>query len=539
MRRLLLILPIVILTLACVPAQQTAPTSEEGQPKYGGTINRRIVVDPHDWDTSYGGKGGGSKGQHQAYDSLLRFKKGPNVPFEELTLEPELAERWTVSPDAKTFTFNLRKGVKYANLPPLNGRELTSADVKFSYEYASRLGEFKDKKLPVAQFEWMFEGLDKIETPDPYTAVVSFKDPFVPFLSFVADDYNLIHPRELYDQDGHLKDRIVGTGPYQLDPAASQKGSRWLWKKNATYWDLGKSYVDEIRWLVINENAAAIAAFQSKQLDHLNTEVFTYQGVQEFKKTNPTATLYQYSGEAGQHIYLQTAKPPFDDIRVRKAVAYGIDREELAKVHAGGPAPWAPTGAMIGLFTDEEARKMHKHDPAEARRLLTEAGHNRLDVVVNFPGKAQGDAYITNLELVQAQFKKIGIDLVLKSIDQSDFSNERKNRTYMMNFGSLSPGETGDYDQAIFATYHSKSKANYGAFADPELDKLLEGQRAAVDPAQRKQVLRQAVQRIMDQVWAVDLHYLPKWEAWQPWLKNFNVNRGQNGPHFENAWIEK
>ena len=71
---------------------------------------------------------------------------------------------------------------------------------------------------------------------------------------------------------------------------------------------------------------------------------------------------------------------------------------------------------------------MHKYDPAEARRLLTKAGHNRLEVTINFPGKAQGDAYITNLELVQAQFRKVGIDVVLKSVDQADFSNERKNR---------------------------------------------------------------------------------------------------------------
>ncbi len=105
--------------------------------------------------------------------------------------------------------------------------------------------------------------------------------------------------------------------------------------------------------------------------------------------------------------------------------------------------------------------------------------------------------------------------------------------------GSLAPGESGDYDQAIFATYHSKSKANYGDFKDPELDKLLEAQRAVVDPKQREEVLRQAVRRIIDQMWAIDLQYNPKWQAWQPWLKNYAANRGQQGYHFENAWIEK
>ncbi len=292
-----------------------------------------------------------------AYNSLLGFKAGPDVKFEELTLQPELAEKWEVSADAKTFTFHLRKGVKWASMPPLNGRELNAADVKWSYEYATRTGAVAEKMLPQGQFDWMFEGMEKVEAPDPYTVVVSFKQPFVPFLTFTADDHNPILPHEIYDQDGHLKDRIVGSGPYQLDVAGSQKGSRWVWKKNQDYWENGKPYIDEIRWPVIGDNSSAIAAFQAKQIDHLGTEVFTYQTVQDLAKSAPGTVVLQYPSEAGQHIYLNTGKAPLDDIRVRKAFAYAIDREELAKVHAGGNLPWAPTGAMIGLFSDEEARR--------------------------------------------------------------------------------------------------------------------------------------------------------------------------------------
>src|SRR5207245_6863803 len=97
----------------------------------------------------------------------------------------------------------------------------------------------------------------RVETPDPYTVVISFKQPFVPFIYNTADDHNPIMAHEIYDQDGHYKDLIVGSGSYQLDAVSSQKGARWVWKKNPTYWDAGKPYIDEGRWVVIGDNSAA------------------------------------------------------------------------------------------------------------------------------------------------------------------------------------------------------------------------------------------------------------------------------------------
>src|SRR5207302_11049520 len=121
------------------------------------------------------------------------------------------------------------------------------------------------------QFDAMFEGMTGIETPDPYTAVVKFKDPFVPFVAYAASDYNPIVPHEIFDQDGHLHDKIAGTGAFQLDTVNTQKGTRCVWKKNANYWQPGKPYLDQVRWVVVPDDAAAIAAFQSKQVDQLES----------------------------------------------------------------------------------------------------------------------------------------------------------------------------------------------------------------------------------------------------------------------------
>src|SRR5205823_13604439 len=147
-----LILTAAVLTLACAAPTPGAPASSSADgPKYGGVLKERITTDPFDWDLSYVGKSiPNGDGMSFAYNSLLGYKYGPDVAFNDLSLRPELAESWQVSPDAETFTFNLKKGVRFAELAPVNGRELTSADVKFSYEYWSRTGDYK--ALPPAQF---------------------------------------------------------------------------------------------------------------------------------------------------------------------------------------------------------------------------------------------------------------------------------------------------------------------------------------------------------------------------------------------------
>src|SRR5581483_9525839 len=156
------------------------------------------------------------------------------------------------TPDAQTFTFHLRPDVKWANTAPVNGRPLTSADVKWTYEYASRTGAFKgNKQLPTPSFGILLEGLQSIETPDDHTVVFHFENPYAPFVNYAYDRGLQIVPHEIFDQDGSLSKHMVGTGPFMLDESASQHGSRWVFRKNPGYWQSGKPYVNEIDYLVI------------------------------------------------------------------------------------------------------------------------------------------------------------------------------------------------------------------------------------------------------------------------------------------------
>ena len=523
------------------PAAGAGAGATQGTPKSGGTLSARVTTDPFDWDMSYVGKSQPNQdGATLSYNSLLGFRSGPGIAYDQLELRPELAERWE-STEATTFTFHLRKGAKFHNLPPVNGRELTAADVKWSFEYGSRTGDFKDKKLPQGQFDWFFEGLDRIETPDASTVTVRFKQPFAPFLNYAGSDWNPIVAREVFEQDGNLKGKLIGTGPFQLDSGASQKGSRWVWKRNPSYWDAGRPYVDEVRWLVLPDDSATFSAFQTRQLDIVGVAggtTITPSSAEQIKRANPKATVFEFPDTGPPHLYLNMRKAPLGDLRVRKAIALGIDRDEFVRTLTAGKGGLALPGAFPDTFSQDEMKQMLRYDPTEAKRLLTEAGFaNGLELEYIFPGKAYGDQYITEMELLQAQLKKVGVNLKLVSIDKEDYSTRKKTGDYVMTHTAKSLEV--DVDSYLYAVFHSASKANYGGSKDPKLDDLVQAQRRETDPAKRRELVRQAVQYVNDTVQALALYNGINFQFAQPHVKDYAPNFGTKGLFLADTWLEK
>ena len=517
----------------------SSSASSVGKPQPGGQLITRVTTDPFDWDMSYTGKSlPNQEGTSVAYDSLLSFKNGPDVTYDTLMLQPRLAQRWEI-PDAQTYIFHLHNNAKFANVAPVNGRALTSSDVKWSFEYASRTGQFKDKKMSVGQFGWFFEGLNTVDTPDMATATVRFQEPFVPFINYSASNFNIIVPHEIYDQYGNFKDHIVGSGPYQIDEAASQKGSRWVWKKNLDYWDAGKPYINQITWLVLTDDASAAAAFQTKQLDLLgggggNLGVTQAQQV---KKDNPDAVMYSYTNPAPLHLYMNNRVAPLNDTRVRQAISLAMDRDEFIKSIVGGQGAWALAGAFPDTFSQAEIKQILHYDPAKAKQLLSDAGYaDGLSMDFIYPGNAYGDVYIQEMQLFQAQLKKVGVNLNLKSLDKGTYSTDKKKGNYVITF--TGKDLSGDVDSYLYATFHTGQRDNYAGVSDPKLDAMIEAQRQETDPAKRRTLVRQAVQYINEQAYSLAMFYGPGFQFWQPRLKNYAPHFGVNGWPITNSWLE-
>lgn len=521
----------------------TAPSGQPaagGQPKRGGTVTLRTTIDPFDWDVTYLGKTLPCvNGIRHAYSSLLSFKAGPAVQYGDLSLQPALAEKWE-TPDGQTYTFRLRQGVKFANVAPVNGREMTAEDVKFSYEYLSRTGSIAAKKLPPADQAWQFEGMTGIETPDASTVVVKFAKPFVPFLNYMGSDDNPIMAREIFDQFGSFKDHIAGTGAWQLDEAASQKGSRWVWTRNPAYWDAGKPYIDQITWLVIQDQSAGLAAFQTKQVDVLTGGGYTatLQVAQQVAKQRPDAVIDSFLAPSPVPFYMMVSKPPLNDLRVRQAISLALDRDEFVRTFTEGKGGWALAGAFPDTFSQEEIKQMLKYDPAQSKQLLAAAGYaNGLDLEFIYPGQAYGDQYVQEVELAQAQLKKAGINLNLVALDKQDWlARERKHQFQVTFPAGKSLGE--DVDSYLYAVFYPGSGTNYGDVNDPQLTPLLDAQRRELDAAKRKEIIRQAVKRInVDQVWGLAIFTPVTQEIWSPRVANYAPNFGSKGWPLESSWL--
>lgn len=532
----------------------TAPPAGDQAPVAGGQLNMVVATDPLDWDPTSGGRSDpGEDGLAVAYNSLLSFKFGPDVEYSRMEVQPALAERWETSPDGKNFTFYLRKGAKYApstssgnvgsgsgSVKGLeNGREVTARDVKFSMEYYSRTGEFADKKLPASRNDLYFEGMQAVSTPDPYTVQFSFKEPFVPFISYMASGRAPVAPREIYDQDGHLKDRIIGTGPFQHDPEASQKGTRWVFKKNPTYWETGKAYLDEIRWIVVKSGATALAAFQTKQIDRM--DAMDFRAVEEVTKLVPDARSFKYmESQADKFRMSWQANQPTADVRVRKAVSLALDRDEINKVYAGGQGVWGLAGSFIGLFTEEEVRGIYKQDVVEAKRLLAEAGYpNGLNLALP-ADDSRSQEVLSMYTLVQAQLKRAGINVDMQVLDRNLQRQRRRAGDFGLDGSQGAGSADADQDSTLYGDFHSSQagSGNSGYVRDGELDRLLNAQRREPDPAKRRELQREAARRIAEIMAAAGTIHTPKWDMVQSYVQNYHPHFSVKAPYAV-SWIRK
>ena len=511
------------------PQANNSTNGQGGQPRTGGQLRN-----PRRSDAGNGGDFDPAKKSSDvapngyAYNSLLGPKLGANVKYTDVTLGPELAESWEI-PDPLTYVFHLHKGVQFADLPPVNGRAMTSTDVQWTYEYLSRTGSMQS--LPPANSQSQLSGLQPLETPDPATVVVRFKEPFAPFLSYAATNYLPILAHEIFDADGNFTKRLVGTGPFQLDAQASKPGSLWVFKKNTSYFQQGQPYLDQINWVVLPDDASQQAAFQSGQVDLLSADDngLDYNAYQLVKKTVPNAGGFNYADPREPYIYMNVTKPPLNDVRIRQAISLALDRDAFIKTTAQGKGEWAAAAALPGLFTQDELKQFIKHDPAEAKRLVQAAGYTAgLDI--EFTYTRFSDTFASIVQLFQAQVKQAGINVTLHELETGVDAARRRTRDYTLDITPGPPGLAPDPDSILYPLFYPDNAGNRGGVNDPQLTALLVAQRRETNPDKRRAIVRQAVRRVNEVPWAVALYYPTSYWLWSPALKDFYPNLAREEP---------
>jgi len=514
-----------------------ATSGQSGKPNTGGQIT---IADSYDASTYDPASKLAEVGRIMVWtnDSLLAFKSGAEVPYSDMQIVPALAARYE-QPDAQTYTMHLQPGATFANQQPINGRALTPDDVKFSYEYLARTGQFT--KLPPSSAASMLTGIDRIESPDSSTVQIHFAQPYAPFLNYAASQWLPILGHEIFDADGDFSKRVVGTGPFQMDVASSQRDTRWVYKRNPTYFQKGLPYADQVVDLTLAENAAQDAAFQTKQVDILDYTGLTFDRVQQLEKSLPGAMSNSHLDSQGYVLYMNVTKPPLDDVRIRQAIGLALDRDEFIQTFSGGKGEWALAAANPGMFTHDEIVQILRRDPAQAQQLVKSAGYsNGVDLEFIY-ATSYGNLFVSLLQLLQSQWKKAGINVTLKGLEHASETGRRRSGDYQLGMTPRGQGVPIEPDSSVYGMFYPGSTDNQGRINDPQLTPLLETQRRELDPAKRLDILRQAIRRINEVPWCLAVFWGTAYEIHQPYIKNFarNISDVSSARYLSSVWLDK
>ena len=511
--------------------------AEAGQPRRGGILRVR-GFDPPNFDPQLTVAGFTQSTVSFVYSKLLRHKVGGDVPPGTFILEPDVAERWEELDDT-TYVFYLRKGVKWHNKPPVNGRELVAEDVKFSFD------RFLTEKGNGDRY--LLDSVDRIEVVDRYTVKFFLKEPYVWFLNVLAYPRGMwIIAPEVVQQFGDVKkaEAVIGTGPFMLE--RYEPNIKSVFTRNPDYYRDGQPYVDGVEWLVIPDESTGLAMYRTGQLDcgpGINWAV-RQQDLESLKKSHPHLKYQDYLSQSGSVINMRTDMPPFNDVRVRRAISHAIDRQALIEAVWGRGAPTAAVSRGLAEWTvpiDQlgAGARYYEYDPKEARRLLAEAGFPKGFKTQLTVTSGLGRDLVDDAQLVQRFLKDVGIEAELKIQEYGAYAAT----TVQGKFEGLTRtplGTTWEPDGRLYRAYASDSSRNVGHVDDAKLTAMLKEQRRTKDMEARKKLIFDIQRYVAEQQYYVYLNSNTITTSWQPYVKNFAPNHSFDyGNRAAALWLER
>lgn len=523
------------LLMACAPAAAPTtparPTGEaKAEPKYGSWVHvaqsgyKAPHLDPHQ---TLIGAFHGQVGL--AYSGLIRYKSDGDVSQLDYKIVSDLAERWEI-PNDTTYIFYLRKGSKWHNIPPVNGREFTADDVVYSL---NRI------RTPGWVHAFMLEVADKIEAVDKYTVKITTKEPSASFLNFVANGYISMVAKEAVDPvQGLRTGPTIGTGAFILDFFDPNIGVHL--KKNPDFYEPGLPYLDGVKHIQIPDASARLAAFRTKQIDSLGvTKVEREALIKQFPDLNIKEGVRGWSSD---QFGLKVDHPPFSDVRVRAAVSKALDRETMIETVYFGEGWFTlafPLPEANWNLSEEEFKKAWAYDLAGAKKLMEEAGYKdgfkTTLICANY-----GTQYISMCEMIVDYLKAINIAAAIKIIDQGTYTERvfRQGGEFEMYYGPQ--GTMSEADMWLSGYYHSKGNRNANVINDPKLDKMIEEQRRTVDPAKRKPILQDILRYLLQQNYHLHVRGSVSSTAYWPYYNNRIMNADYpTARGYRHVWLDK
>lgn len=478
---------IFFLVLASIVAVACGQSSEqaakelrvgiEGQPK---TLDPRYATD------AYGMRISG----HLIFSPLVRHGY-------DLKMVPQLAERWE-TPDNVTYIFHLRRNVTFHDNAPV-----TAEDVKFTFEH------LMDPKTG-SPFGAILKGtIDHIEVIDPNRVKFVLVRPVAPFLTSITAP---ILPKHIISKNMDFSTRLVGSGPFKF---VSQSPTEIVLEPNKHYY-AGEPKLDRIILKVVSDDNTRFLKMKKGELDLLINAIPLIK-IDDFSKP-PLSEMYRLITEPGiayNYLALNLDDDKVRDVRVRQAIAYGINVEEIISYRLHGHARRA-TGLISPINWYYEGNvPVYPYDPAKARALLEAAGLKDPDGDGREPRltlelKTSNNNQVVGIaRIIQAHLAEIGIRLLIRSYEWGTFYGDVKSGNFQMAaMRWIGVTEPDFYYDIFHSSQVPPAGRNRGRYADPRLDLLVEQGRFTLDPAKRRPIYAEIQRKA-----AEDLPYVSLWHT--------------------------
>jgi peptide/nickel transport system substrate-binding protein len=459
---------------------------------------------------------------------------------------PWLAKSWTISPDGLTYTFTLRDDVTFSDGEKLNAEAVQT-----------NLARIRDPRTRTAMTTAYISPYVEGRVLSPYVFQARLSEPYAPFLNVLAQSwFGMIAPRQIREHPETIATKPIGTGPFVVESYVRNQRLT-LVKRKDYHWapdflhHAGPAYLDRIEIVTVPEALSRYTGLAAGQQD-FTTDAPAQNAAAIRSDDNLVFRSRINLGNPGRGISFNVEKPPFDDVRVRQALARAIDREGVTRSAGFGEYP--PTAGFLSALTpyyDPRASKALDYDPAAANRLLDEAGWTGRDPdgIRTRDGQRLSARVLTTdasplsfiIVTMQSDFRKVGFDLQLEPVPASQFAQHRTADDYQATGAGYWHTNTPD---GLYIVYHGK-QINRGQYTgqnitridDPEMNDLLSRARRG-DPKLLADLYSRAQARLVLLVPAIPVLENTTLVAYRKPVRGLVFDTSHNTPLFTTIWLQ-
>lgn len=496
----------VALGLALAPAAaQVRPDT----PVRGGTLNVSLPNDAKSLDPTYQINFTERQPQYLIFNTLV----GLTADF---SYAPELAESWELTDGGRKLVLRLRKGVRFHD-----GTAFDSAAVKWNLDHRMAPATASPSRQLLAEL------IASVETDGPDKVEIHLRGPAPNLLGMLAQREGfMISPAAAARLGKEIGVNPVGTGPFVFKEW--DQGSRLVVERNPNYWEPGKPYLDRVVFLQTSNTAVGVPRLLTRELDFVSAlspvDVRPLEGRAGIR-------LSRSPGNRWMALQMRFDRPPFDDPRVRLAVAHAIDRQRIVDIVMSSKADVAEGPTPPGLWWYDPDLRMPSHDPARARALLADA---RLAPDVELVLSTSPVAINQQVsQLAQEQLRAVGFKVRIEPVSISDWYPQLLNGA--INFLPIRWSQRPDPDGLLTYLFHSGSGHNSSKNRNPELDSLLDRARGLEDRDARRELYKRAQALIVRDLPYVYLFHSIEFAAMREEVRGF-VWIPDEIPRFRDVW---